>query len=175
MKSKHKIFKSTKWSIKYSNTLLFIFFRNPTINIVFVLQETFINITSLSIHNEDLHVFILDDFNLDHSIDHFVHLYSLRQQSNHEFWLLDVSNFKNKSKIIEYLQTLQLDLDDNLFLYNASSTKNLNEISIWEFYEIHALHPRKLKWYGNWNSINGIDVTKEEKWSRRKNFEVCMS
>ena len=173
LKSKHKIFKSTKWSIKYSNTLLFIFFRNPTINIVFVLQETFINITSLSIHNEDLHVFILDDFNLDHSIDHFVHLYSLRQQSNHEFWLLDVSNFKNKSKIIEYLQTLQLDLDDNLFLYNASSIENLNEIvSIWEFYEIHSSLPRKLNFYGNWNNNDGLNVSREIKWSRRKNLEV---
>ena len=166
------IFKSTKWFIQYSNTLLFIFFRNPTINIVFVLQETFINITSLSIHNEDLHVFILDDFNLDHSIDHFVHLYSLRQQSNHEFWLLDVSNFKNKSKIIEYLQTLQLDLDDNLFLYNASSIKNLNEISIWEFYEIHSSLPRKLNFYGNWNNNDGLNVSREIKWSRRKNLEV---
>ena len=69
-------------------------------------------------------MFILDDFDLDHSIDQFVHLYSLRQQSNHEFWLLDVSNFKNKNKIMEYLQNLQLDLDDDLFLFNNTSINN---------------------------------------------------
>ena len=119
-------------------------------------------------------MFILDDFDLDHSIDQFVHLYSLRQQSNHEFWLLDVSNFKNKNKITEYyLQNLQLDLDDDLFLFNTTSINNLTEIvSIWEFYEIHSSLPRKLNFYGNWNINDGLNISKEIKWTRRKNLEV---
>ena len=121
-------------------------------------------------------MFILDDFNLDLSIDHFIHLYLLRQQSNHEFWLLDVSNFRNKSKFIKYLQKLQLDLDDNLFLYDASSMtmNNSTEISVWEFYEIHSSLPRKINFYGNWNDTNGLNVAKEIKWSRRKNLEVSI-
>ena len=121
-------------------------------------------------------MFILNDFDLDHSIDQFVHLYSLRQQSNHEFWLLDVSNFKNENKITEYLQNLQLDLDDDLFLY-TTSMNHLTELSIWEFYEIHSSLPRKLNFYGNWNINDGLNISKEIKWNRRKNLEVsiCIS
>ena len=121
-------------------------------------------------------MFILNDYDVDHSIDQFVHLYSLRQQSNHEFWLLDVSNFKNENKITEYLQNLQLDLDDDLFLY-TTSMNHLTELSIWEFYEIHSSLPRKLNFYGNWNINDGLNISKEIKWNRRKNLEVsiCIS
>ena len=118
-------------------------------------------------------MFILNDFDLDHSIDQFVHLYSLRQQSNHEFWLLDVSNFKNENKITEYLQNLPLDLDDDLFLY-TTSMNHLTELSIWEFYEIHSSLPRKLNFYGNWNINDGLNISKEIKWNRRKNLEVSI-
>ena len=136
------------------------------------------NLTYIPLLDEDLHVFIPNDSELELSLDIFFHIYSLRKRWIHEYWLLDVSDISSIDKIKEYLPKLQLDMDDDLFIYRYSSInldKQFIEVSIWEFYEIHALHPRKLKWYGNWNSINGIDVTKEEKWSRRKNFEVCMS
>ena len=137
------------------------------------------NLTSIPLLDEDLHVFIPNDSELELSLDIFFHIYSLRKRWIHEYWLLDVSNISSIDKISEYLPKLQLDMDDNLFLYRYSSInidKQFIEVSIWEFYEIHSSYPRKLKWYGNWNSINGIDVTKEEKWSRRKNFEVvCVS
>ena len=136
------------------------------------------NLTSIPLLDEDLHVFIPNDSELEFSLDIFFHIYSLRKRWIHEYWLLDVSNISSIDTIEEYLSKAQLDMDDNLFLYSYSSInldKQFIEVSIWEFYEIHSSHPRKLKWYGNWNSINGIDVTKEEKWSRRKNFEVCMS
>ena len=137
------------------------------------------NLTYIPLLDEDLHVFIPNDSELEFSLDIFFHIYSLRKRWIHEYWLLDVSNISSIDTIEEYLSKVKLDMDDNLFLYSYSSInldKQFIEVSIWEFYEIHSSYPRKLKWYGNWNSINGIDVTKEEKWSRRKNFEVlCMS
>ena len=135
------------------------------------------NLTSVPILDEDLHVFIPNDSELENSLKVLFHLYSLRERWIHEYWLLDISNLSSINNITSSLQKLQLDMDDNLFLYNYSSInldKQFIEVSIWEFYEIHSSHPRKLKWYGNWNSINGLDVTNEEKWSRRKNFEVCL-
>ena len=133
------------------------------------------NLTYIPILDEDLHVFIPNDSDLEYSLDIFFHLYSLRKRWIHEYWLLDVSDLSSITNIRGYLQKLQLDMDDNLFLYSYSSTninKQFTEVSIWEFYEIHSSHPRKLKWYGNWNSFYGLDVTREEKWSRRKNLEV---
>ena len=50
----------------------------------------------------------------------------------------------------------------------------MNEVSIMEYYEIHSSHPRKLRFYGNWNTINGLKVTEEDKWNRRKNLEVSI-
>ena len=133
------------------------------------------NLISIPLLDDDLHVFIPNDSELKNSLDIFFHLYSLRKRWINEYWLLDVSNLSSINNIREYLQKLQLDMDDNLFLYSYSNNtdKQFTEVSIWEFYEIHSSHPRKFKWYGNWNSINGLDVTREEKWSRRKNFEVC--
>ena len=76
-----------------------------------------------------------------------------------------------RCKITEYLQNLPLDLDDDLFLY-TTSMNHLTELSIWEFYEIHSSLPRKLNFYGNWNNNDGLNVSREIKWSRRKNLEV---
>ena len=68
------------------------------------------------------------------------------------------------------LKDLQLDLDDDLFLYSPS-----NEYwSIWEFYEIHETRPKKILYYGNWHLKEGLSITNEDKWVRRKNLEVCV-
>ena len=133
------------------------------------------NLTSIPLLDEDLHVFIPNDSELELSLDIFFHIYSLRKRWIHEYWLLDVSNISSIDKISEYLPKLQLDMDDNLFLYRYSSInidKQFIEVSIWEFYEIHSSLRRKLNFYGNWNNNDGLNVSREIKWSRRKNLEV---
>ena len=129
----------------------------------------------MSVENDDLHVFIPNDSDLTHSFDVFINLYSLRKKWYQEYWLLDVSGSKSiDDATTGYLQNLQLDLDDNLFLYTYNNTLIMREVSIMEYYEIHSSHPRKLRFYGNWNTINGLKVTGEDKWNRRKNLEVCI-
>ena len=120
-----------------------------------------------------MHVFIPDDSILTHSLDIFVSLYTLRKIRNQEYWLLDVSDFEYIDGSMENLKTLPLDLDDNLFLYKHGNNSK-NEISVTEYYEIHSSHPRKLRFYGNWNKISGLKVTEEDKWNRRKNLEVSI-
>ena len=137
------------------------------------------NTTSILTMDEDLHVFIPNELNLDKSIGHFINLYSLRSRTNREYWLLDVSYWSSVNDAINDLEDLQLDLDDDLFLYfstkrtNNAGEKNNHELfSIWEFYEIHPTLPRKILQYGNWSSVEGLALTKVNKWVRRRNLEV---
>ena len=86
-----------------------------------------------------------------------IYLYISRRLFDSEMYPLD-------------LKDLQLDLDDDLFLYSPS-----NEYwSIWEFYEIHETRPKKILYYGNWHLKEGLSITNEDKWVRRKNLEVCV-
>ena len=144
-----------------------------SLKIASVNHEIIANLTHISILNDDLHVFIPNTSDLIHSFDIFINLFSLRKKWDQEFWLIDVSGPKSIDNTIEYLQNLQLDLDDNLFLYKYDN-KPMKEINIMEYYEIHSSHPRKLRFYGNWNQISGLKVTREDKWNRRKNLEVSI-
>ena len=136
-------------------------------------HEKIANLTHMSILNDDLHVFIPNSSDLIHSFDIFINLFSLRKKWDQEFWLIDVSGPKSINNTSGYLQNLQLDLDDNLFLYEYNEIP-MKEINIKEYYEIHSSHPRKLRFYGNWNEISGLKVTGEDKWNRRKNLEVSI-
>ena len=131
------------------------------------------NMSAISIFNDDLHIFIPDDYELTHSMDLFIHLFSLRKKLNAEYWLLDVSGFESMNDIIHSLQKLELDFDDDLYLYNYNEGQT-ELVQILEYYEIHSSLKRKLIRYGSWNSINGLNVTTSEKWNRRKNLDVSM-
>ena len=131
------------------------------------------NMSAIPILNDDLHVFISDDSEMTQSIDLFIHFYSLRKKLNAEYWLLDVSGFESMNDIIHSLQKLELDFDDDLYLYNYNEGQT-ELVQILEYYEIHSSLKRKLIRYGSWNSINGLNVTTSEKWNRRKNLDVSM-
>ena len=135
------------------------------IQIAYISQDMLKFSTNLSLMNEDLHVFVPKDFKQTKNIyDDFIRLYDLREKWNHEYWLLDSSRAGHK-----YLQNLKLDLDDDLYIYDYKEGKS---IKIYEFYEIHATRPKKLNYYGNWNSKNGLNIPNQEKWDRRKNLQV---
>ena len=146
-----------------------------SLKIACVFHEKITNLTQISVENDDLHVFIPDDSDLTHSFDVFINLYSMRKKWDQEYWLLDTSGTKFiDDATTGYLQNLQLDLDDNFFLYEYNNRLK-KEISIMEYYEIHSSRPRKLKFYGKWNKLNGFFVTGEDKWNRRKNLEVSIA
>ena len=119
--------------------------------------------------DEDLYVFILDDANLDASLDQFKKLYALRTRTDKEFWLLDISSIIDEpNEILNTFHDLPLDIDDDLYLYK----RNTNSLSIWEFYEINSSVPRKILHYAAWVTETGLRIKNTSKWSRRKNMEV---
>ena len=145
-----------------------------SLKIACVFHEKITNLTHMSVENDDLHVFIPNDSDLTQSFNIFINLYSLRKKWDQEYWLLDTSGSKFIDAATGYLQNLQLDLDDNLFLYEYNNTLK-EEVSIMEYYEIHSSRPRKLRFYGKWSTLNGFYFIGEDKWNRRKNLEVSIT
>ena len=120
-------------------------------------------------HYEGLHVFASNKLNWNESIGQFKELYSARTNASKEYWLLDVSINKEIQDIVdEDLNDLPLDLDDDLYLFQALG----NNVQIFEFYEIHETLPRKLRPYGTWNEVTAMQIPNKQKWERRKNLEV---
>ena len=144
-----------------------------TIKISCVLHDRIANLTALPVAKDELHFFIPRDSDLPKNLESFVHLYSLRNNWNQERWILDVSSSKSIYDSIKYLQDMKLDLDDDLFLLMYNNDKQ-SSVNIWEYYEIHSSLSRKVTFLGDWNSADGLDMTKIDKWTRRTNLEVCM-
>ena len=130
------------------------------------------NENSTKFVDQDLQVYILDDGNLEDSLDQFIHIYNQRSRTNNEFWLLDVSSFPSIKDAKNQLNNLTLDLDDDLFLYKIKQPQPDFDIDIFEFYEIHPSKPRKLTPLGSWSKSQGLNLTTVGKWTRRANLEV---
>ena len=120
-------------------------------------------------HDKSLVVYILNNFNIEESIDDLVALTSTRSRLNKEYWLLDVTSFARIEEAISSLN-LPLDLDDEFYLF--SQGKNGSFINIWEFYKVQPSLPKKFLYYGNWSLESGLECTNVDKWTRRKNLQV---
>ena len=81
-----------------------------SIPVAYIFPSLIANISRVLRRNEDLHVFIPNDFDLDKSLDQFYHMYSLRTRANQEFWLLDVSYWLSINESVNVLQALPIDL-----------------------------------------------------------------
>ena len=117
-------------------------------------------------------MYVLDDGNLEDSLNQFIDIYNQRSRTNNEFWLLDVSAFPSNEDLRNKLNNLTLDLDDDLFLYKIKLSQTDYDIEIFEFYEIHPSKPRKLMPFGTWSKSQGLNLTTAGKWTRRANLEV---
>ena len=117
-------------------------------------------------------MYVLDDGNLEDSLNQFIDIYNQRSRTNNEFWLLDVSAFPSNEDLRNKLNNLTLDLDDDLFLYKIKLSQTDYDIEIFEFYEIHPSKPRKLMPFGAWSKLQGLNLTTAGKWTRRANLEV---
>lgn len=127
-------------------------------------------------HDEALKVFILNDNTekeMNDSLKIFIDLFSIRQRSDREFWLLDLTQLAFRhERILNSLKDLKLDLDDDLYLYMFNH--EANALEIFEYYEIHSTVDRQFLAYGSWTSENGLLVTDVEKWNRRRNLQVLV-
>ena len=119
-----------------------------------------------------MNLFIPNHSIMNQSLDIFISLYNFQNVKNLKYWLIDITGFEYiDGSMGGDLKTLQLDLDDNFFLYKHGNTLK-DEITITEYYAIHSFHPRRSILYGKWDTINGLKITQENKWTRRKDLEV---
>ena len=87
-----------------------------------------------SFFEKDLHLFIMDPNNIDQNIQIFKRLFSMRTRKSQEHWLVDISSWTanlTKDYFADRLrfdfEGLQLDLDDDLYLYQSKLTNQLRE------------------------------------------------
>ena len=113
---------------------------------------------------EDLHIFI-SDFN--QLVQPLQNIFSQRSKTSKEFWLVYASNVKTLNNQVN---NLNIDLDDDLYIYEQNSEKN--SVQMWEVYRIHQNIPVKVLHYGNWSDENGMNLENQFKWKRRSNLEV---
>ena len=134
--------------------------------------------TTAEKQNEGLKLFILNDNSktaMKESLKLFTQAFSSRERTDSEFWILEATKLINNNGIqgiFDGLKDLKLDLDDNLFL--MKNENNENSLQLFEFYEIHPTVPRQILPYGNWDSQNGLTLTENGKWDRRKNLQVLI-
>ena len=135
--------------------------------------------TTAEKQNEGLKLFILNDNSktaMKESLKLFTQAFSSRERTDSEFWILEATKLINNNGIqgiFDGLKDLKLDLDDNLFL--MKNENNENSLQLFEFYEIHPIVPRQILPYGNWDSQNGLTLTKNGKWDRRRNLQVLIA
>ncbi len=115
--------------------------------------------------HEDLNVFIPDDIDeqsLNHSIESLKAFLSVRQRSDQSHWLIDISSWTSLDTFMLEFQDLNLDLDDDIFLFQ----ENVLEINLWEVYRVHKELPLTINDLGLWNR-DYLGPDGDSKWIRR--------
>jgi hypothetical protein len=118
---------------------------------------------------EDLHIYIIDSFNVQQSITCLENKMNARTRRDKEFWFIDISAFQTISNASLRLNTLSLDIDDNVFLFMFIE----NDFA--RFWEMYKLSPEKdlvIKDFGKWTREIGLKLTNLEKWHRRGDLSV---
>ena len=89
-----------------------------------------------------------------------------------EFWLIDISAFQNIDNASLMLNTLSLDVDDDIFLYMFIENDNAK---IWEMYKLAPEEDVIIRDFGSWTKEIGLKFTRLEKWQRRGDLHVSIS
>ncbi len=116
--------------------------------------------------DEDLNVFIHDGQIRTQLMleSHFEN----RKRTNYEYWLIDTSGMEDKASIDDAMNNLNLDFDDDVFLFD---TINPETVKVKELYRIHESMPVSLLDYLTWSGKNGWQGTSLSKWQRRRNMK----
>jgi hypothetical protein len=120
---------------------------------------------------EDLHIYILDSDNVNQSLKCLENAMKKRTRRDKEFWFIDISAFQNIGNASSMLNTLSLDVDDDMFLFMFIES---DYAKIWEMYKL--AHEKKLivKDFGSWRREIGLKLTNLEKWQRRRDLSVSI-
>ena len=97
-----------------------------------------------------------------------------RTRKAKEFWFIDISalqNIDNASSMLNMLDTLPLDVDDDIFLFMSIDNDSAR---IWEMYKLAPGNNLIVKDFGTWTGEIGLKLTNLEKWQRRGDLSVSI-
>lgn len=119
--------------------------------------------------DEDLHIFIIDAKNLKNSIKLLESIMKSRTRVNREHWLIDIGALGSIENGELMLQSLQMDIDDDIYLYMF---ENPEKAHIWEIYKRDPTQEMIVFKMGTWSMQKGLNMSHLEKWHRRGNLNV---
>ena len=97
-----------------------------------------------------------------------------RTRRDKEFWFIDISalqDIDNASSMLNVLDTLPLDVDDDIFLFMFIENDSAR---IWEMYKLASEKDLIVKDFGSWTEEIGLKLTNLEKWHRRGDLSVSI-
>ena len=121
--------------------------------------------------DEDLHIYIIDTDNTNESIQSLLLQMKNRLRTNKETWFIDISAFENIENSKSRLNTLPLDIDDDIFLFMF---KGKGFVNIWEIYKMTPEKDLIVNNLGKWTKEKGLNFTALEKWQRRGDLSVSL-
>jgi hypothetical protein len=126
------------------------------------------------IKDKELIVFIIDENDVIGSVLMLENIFNSRLRTSVQVWLIDVSAFESRDNWKLALMGIQFDLNDDVFLYSHDHETNI--FHIWEVYKIDLKRELNILNHGNWSASDGLKLTKDKKWNRRRDLQVnCTS
>ena len=116
----------------------------------------------------------MDSDNLKQSIKFLDNKMKERTRKDKEFWFIDISaiqNIDNASSMMNMLDTLPLDVDDDIFLFMFIENDSAR---IWEMYKLAPEKDLIVQDFGSWRVEIGLKLTNLEKWQRRRDLSVSI-
>ena len=123
------------------------------------------------IAEEDLHIYLIDSKNLTNSKMILEGMMRNRSRKNKEFWFIDISAFQTITNAELMLNSLPLDIDDDIFLFMIMKNDTAR---IWEIYKLLPGKDLIVRDIGEWTKDFGLNLTTKEKWQRRSNLLVTI-
>ena len=94
-----------------------------------------------------------------------------RTRRDKEYWFIDISAFQNVANASSMLNTLPLDIDDDMFLFIFIEDDSAR---IWEIYKLAPEKDIIIKDFGSWVQEIGLKSTNLGKWQRRRDLSVSI-
>ena len=116
--------------------------------------------------NKDLHLVPDLDLYLPFLRDFF----SKRPWTDNDVWLVGVRPGWVPEKARQLLGELEMDIDDEFYLYEKASGGGPTKI--YEAYRISNGWPATIFEYGNWTEERGLKVSGLDMWQRRRDMQV---
>ena len=120
---------------------------------------------------EDLNLYIIDSDGIQQSMKCLENKMKERTRTDKEVWFIDISAFQNIVNASSMLNTLSLDVDDDMFLFMFIQG---DYAKIWEMYKLAPERKLIVKEFGNWRREIGLELTNLEKWQRRGDLSVSI-